>query len=239
MADEMGLGKTLQCIALMWTLLKQSPDAGKSTIQKAVIACPSSLVRNWANELVKWLGPDAINPFAIDGKATKEQLIQQLKQWSVASGRSVVRPVLIVSYETLRLYSDELKDTPIGLMLCDEGHRLKNGDSQTFTALNGLNVQKRVILSGTPIQNDLSEYFALLNFANPNLLGTRLEFRKQYELPILKGRDAAGSDADRAKGDERLKELLTLVNKFIIRRTNDILSKYLPVKYEHLSLIHI
>ena len=239
MADEMGLGKTLQCIALMWTLLKQSPDAGKSTIQKAVIACPSSLVRNWANELVKWLGPDAINPFAIDGKATKEQLIQQLKQWSVASGRSVVRPVLIVSYETLRLYSDELKDTPIGLMLCDEGHRLKNGDSQTFTALNGLNVQKRVILSGTPIQNDLSEYFALLNFANPNLLGTRLEFRKQYELPILKGRDAAGSDADRAKGDERLKELLTLVNKFIIRRTNDILSKYLPVKYEHVVFCNL
>lgn len=51
MADEMGLGKTLQCIALMWTLLKQSPEAGKSTIQKCVIACPSSLVRNWANEL--------------------------------------------------------------------------------------------------------------------------------------------------------------------------------------------
>lgn len=51
MADEMGLGKTLQCITLMWTLLKQSTDAGKPTIQKAVIACPSSLVRNWANEL--------------------------------------------------------------------------------------------------------------------------------------------------------------------------------------------
>jgi len=51
MADEMGLGKTLQCIALMWTLLKQAPEAGKTTIQKCVIACPSSLVRNWANEL--------------------------------------------------------------------------------------------------------------------------------------------------------------------------------------------
>lgn len=249
MADEMGLGKTLQCIALMWTLLKQSPDAGKSTIQKAVIACPSSLVRNWANELgrshfllsstrsntiaVKWLGKDAIHPFAIDGKATKEELIQQLRQWSISSGRSVIRPVLIVSYDTLRLYVDELKDTPIGLLLCDEGHKLKNAESQTFLALNGLNVQKRVILSGTPIQNDLSEYFSLLNFANPNYLGTRMDFRKKYELPILRGRDAAGTDVDRQKGDERLAELLTLVNKFIIRRTNDILSKYLPVKYEH------
>jgi DNA repair and recombination RAD54-like protein len=239
MADEMGLGKTLQCIALMWTLLKQSPEAGKSTIQKCVIACPSSLVRNWANELVKWLGPDAIHPFAIDGKATKEELIQQIRQWSIASGRAVVRPVLIVSYETLRLYVNEFGQTPIGLLLCDEGHRLKNGESQTFTALNSLNVQRRVILSGTPIQNDLSEYFALLNFANPNYLGTRAEFRKQFEIPILRGRDAAGTDTDRQKGDERLKELLTLVNKFIIRRTNDILSKYLPVKYEHVVFCHL
>jgi DNA repair and recombination RAD54-like protein len=239
MADEMGLGKTLQCIALMWTLLKQSPEAGKSTIQKCVIACPSSLVRNWANELVKWLGQDAIHPFAIDGKATKEELIQQIRQWSIASGRAVVRPVLIVSYETLRLYVNEFGQTPIGLLLCDEGHRLKNGESQTFTALNSLNVQRRVILSGTPIQNDLSEYFALLNFANPNYLGTRAEFRKQFEIPILRGRDAAGTDTDRQKGDERLKELLTLVNKFIIRRTNDILSKYLPVKYEHVVFCHL
>lgn len=53
MADEMGLGKTLQCIALMWTLLKQSPRAGKPTIEKCIIACPSSLVKNWANELGK------------------------------------------------------------------------------------------------------------------------------------------------------------------------------------------
>jgi DNA repair and recombination RAD54-like protein len=151
----------------------------------------------------------------------------------------VVRPVIIVSYETLRLYCEELKNVKIGLLLCDEGHRLKNGESQTFTALDSLNVQKRVILSGTPIQNDLSEYFSLLNFANPNYLGTRNDFRKKYEIPILRGRDAAGSDADRQRGDERLAELSNLVNKFIIRRTNDILSKYLPVKYEHVVFCNL
>lgn len=239
MADEMGLGKTLQCITLMWTLLKQSPDAGKSTIQKCIIACPASLVRNWANELVKWLGEGAIEPFAVDGKASKEQMTQQMRAWASASGRAVVRPVLIISYETLRLYVDELRNTPIGLMLCDEGHRLKNSESQTYMALAGLNVKKRVILSGTPIQNDLSEYFSLLNFANPGYLGTQADFRKQFENPILRGRDADGTEADRQKGDERLKELLTLVNKFIIRRTNDILSKYLPVKYEHVVFCNL
>ncbi|KAF2739506.1 hypothetical protein EJ04DRAFT_484401 [Polyplosphaeria fusca] len=239
MADEMGLGKTLQCITLMWTLLKQAPDAGKSTIEKCVIACPASLVKNWANELVKWLGADAVNPFAIDGKASKEVLTQQIRQWCIATGRAVVRPVLIVSYETLRLNVGELANTHIGLLLCDEGHRLKNGESQLFTALNSLNVQRRVILSGTPIQNDLSEYFTLLNFANPGYLGTRNEFRKQFENPILRGRDADGTDADRQKGDERLAELLNLVNKFIIRRTNDILSKYLPIKYEHVVFCNL
>jgi len=239
MADEMGLGKTLQCITLLWTLLKQSPDAGKSTIQKAIVACPSSLVRNWANELTKWLGADAITPFAIDGKASKEELTRQLRQWAIASGRSVIRPVIIVSYETLRLNVEELKNTPIGLMLCDEGHRLKNGDSQTFGALNNLNVSRRVILSGTPIQNDLSEYFSLISFANPDLLGSRLEFRKRFELPILRGRDAEASEADRKRGDECLAELLAVVNKFIIRRTNDILSKYLPVKYEHVVFCNL
>lgn len=238
MADEMGLGKTLQCITLMWTLLKQSPEAGKGTIQKCVIACPSSLVRNWANELVKWLGPDTITPFAVDGKATKEVLTQQIQSWANATGRAITRPVLIVSYETLRMYVDQMR-TPIGLMLCDEGHRLKNGESQTFEALNRLDVRKRVILSGTPIQNDLSEYFALLSFANPGYLGTRLEFRKKYEIPILRGRDASGTDADQLKGNERLKELLQLVNKFIIRRTNDILSKYLPRKYEHVVFCNL
>lgn len=239
MADEMGLGKTLQCITLMWTLLKQSPEAGKSTIQKAIVACPSSLVRNWANELTKWLGAGAINPFAIDGKATKEELIRQLRQWAISSGRAVTRPVIIVSYETLRLYVDELKHCKIGLMLCDEGHRLKNGDSQTFTALNSLNVTRRVILSGTPIQNDLSEYFSLISFANPEILGTRLEFRKRFEIPILRGRDADATDKDRKRGDECLSELLGIVNKFIIRRTNDILSKYLPVKYEHVVFCNL
>ena len=53
MADEMGLGKTLQCIALAWTLIKQSPHCGKPTIEKCIIACPSSLVKNWANEFGK------------------------------------------------------------------------------------------------------------------------------------------------------------------------------------------
>ncbi|EPQ32395.1 uncharacterized protein PFL1_00591 [Pseudozyma flocculosa PF-1] len=233
MADEMGLGKTLQCIALMWTLLKQSPKPGKSTIDKCIIACPSSLVRNWANELVKWLGAAAPGTFALDGKLSKEEMIEAVRRWCSASGRSVTQPVMIVSYETLRNLQEELGNTEVGLLLCDEGHRLKNAESLTFQALNQIKVRRRVILSGTPIQNDLSEYFALLNFANPELLGSKTEFRKNFELAILKGRDADATEKQQQEGNEKLAQLSALVSKFIIRRTNDLLSKYLPVKYEH------
>lgn len=235
MADEMGLGKTLQCLTLMWTLLKQGPR-GRRTIDKAIIVCPLSLVRNWANEIVKWLGEGVLTPLAIDGKG-KQDVSESLKAWSIAMGRNIVRPVLIISYETLRRNVDVLLGTEVGLILADEGHRLKNGDSLTFTALDLLKCERRVILLGTPIQNDLSEYFSLLSFANPGLLGLRNEFRKNFENAILKGRDADADDKMREKGDAKLAELSQLVNKFIIRRTNDILLKYLPVKYEHVVFI--
>ncbi|KAI8350196.1 SNF2 family N-terminal domain protein [Mortierella sp. GBAus27b] len=245
MADEMGLGKTasssidatlslkLQCLTLLWTLLKQSPAPNKGSIEKCIICCPSSLVKNWANEIIKWLGPGKIGVLTCDAKGTKAETNNAMKQWAVARGRLVVNPVLIISYESLRMYAPILAQSPIGLILCDEGHRLKNSGSQTFVALNALNVQRRVILSGTPIQNDLSEYFSLLNFANPGLLGSTAEFRKNYELPILRGRDAEATEQEQEISNQKLVELSGVVSRFIIRRTNDILSKYLPTKFEH------
>ncbi|KAI5475319.1 hypothetical protein MNV49_001623 [Pseudohyphozyma bogoriensis] len=233
MADEMGLGKTLQCITLLWTLLKQSPLPGKSSIDKAIVVCPSSLVRNWANELVKWLGEGAVSPLAIDGKVAGQELVAQVRQWCATKGKGVVTPIVIVSYEKLRTLTEELGQTEVGLLLADEGHRLKNSVNQTYTALNQINCKRRVILTGTPIQNDLDEYFSLLNFCNPGYLGTKIDFHKKFELPIIKGRDGDATDREKEVGDATLKELGATVNKFIIRRTNDLLSKYLPVKYEH------
>ncbi|CAO3590694.1 unnamed protein product [Absidia cylindrospora] len=237
MADEMGLGKTLQCISLVWTLLRQSDELGKPTIQKAIITCPSSLVRNWANEIVKWLGETRVRPLTIDNSGSKEK-IASVKQWAAAQGQ-LVNPVLIISYETLRAYTKYMKNCPVGLLLCDEGHRLKNGESQLFKELNKLQVRRRVILSGTPIQNDLSEYYNLIDFANPGLLGTPNEFRRNYENPIQRGRDSDASDAARKLSDQKVQEFWTIVSKFTIRRTNDILTKYLPRKYEHVVFCNL
>lgn len=181
----------------------------------------------------KWLGENRIRPYSCDGKGTKDQTIKDLEQFVSAKGRGIVNSVLIISYETLRIYTNILVKTEIGLILCDEGHRLKNADSLTYQTLNSLNAKRRVILSGTPIQNDLTEYFSLLSFAIPNVLGTVPEFRRKFEIPILRGRDADASDKERKESEEKLSELLLTANKFIIRRTAELLTKYLPVKYEY------
>ncbi|XP_038067942.1 DNA repair and recombination protein RAD54-like [Patiria miniata] len=229
MADEMGLGKTLQCITLIWTLLKQSPDA-KPELDKVVIVAPSSLVKNWHNEISKWLG-SKLNALAIDS-GSKKEIDANLESFLTQKGRRILNPILIISYETFRLHAETLHRGSVGLVICDEGHRLKNSENQTYQALNAMNAKRRVLLSGTPIQNDLLEYFSLVHFVNRGILGTASEFKRKFELPILRGRDASCTDKDKQKGQEKLLELAALVNKCIIRRTSALLTKYLPVKIE-------
>ncbi|KAK3091297.1 hypothetical protein FSP39_018741 [Pinctada imbricata] len=229
MADEMGLGKTLQCITLMWTLLRQSPDCCP-LIDKAVVVSPSSLVKNWYNEISKWLS-GKVNAIAIDS-GTKKEIDKQLSQFMQQQGRRNPFPILIISYETFRLHANVMHRGSVGLVICDEGHRLKNSENQTYQALNGLNAKRRILLSGTPIQNDLLEYFSLIHFVNGGILGTAQEFKRRFETPILRGRDADATDEAHKKGQEKLQELAAIVNKCIIRRTQALLTKYLPVKIE-------
>ncbi|CAI2735614.1 unnamed protein product [Schistosoma spindalis] len=229
MADEMGLGKTLQCITLIWTLLRQGPE-GNPIIDKAVVVTPSSLLRNWYNEFQKWLH-GKIHPLAIDS-GSKEDIDSKLAGFLSQAGRRIPSPILIISYETFRLHASVLHKGSVGLVLCDEGHRLKNSENQTYQALVQLKCPRRVLLSGTPIQNDLLEYFSLVHFVNMGLLGTASEFRRHYEIPILRGRDADATKEDQKKGEEILQELLGIVTRCIIRRTQALLTKYLPVKIE-------
>ncbi|KAF2349059.1 SNF2-related N-terminal domain [Trinorchestia longiramus] len=216
MADEMGLGKTLQCITLLWTLLKQGSDC-TPIINKAMVVCPSSLVKckfcvpqNWHNEINKWLR-GRLSCMTIDS-GSKEDIDRNLRGFAETYGRRAVTPVLIISYETFRLHAHVLHNRDVGLILCDEGHRLKNSDNLTYQALMALQSSRRVLLSG--------------------ILGTSQEFRKRFENPILQSRDADACDAEHQLGKERLEELTGIVNRCLIRRTNELLSKYLPVKYE-------
>ena len=179
MADEMGLGKTLQCITLVWTLIRQGPEA-IPIASKAIIVCPSSLVKNWAKEFEKWLS-GRVRCLAIDS-GSKDEIDKKLLNFIMDQRVRAGIQVLIISYEGFRLHATVLHRGEVGIVICDEGHRLKNSESLTYTALNKLNSKRRVLLSGTPIQNDLLEYFSLVHFVNAGILGTESEFHKTYEV---------------------------------------------------------
>ncbi|KAL3515271.1 hypothetical protein ACH5RR_022173 [Cinchona calisaya] len=225
LADDMGLGKTLQSITLLYTLLRQGFD-GKAMVKKAIIVTPTSLVNNWEAEIEKWVG-ERVKLVALC-ESTRDDVVSGID--SFVSPRSHLQ-VLIVSYETFRMHSSKFTQSEsCDLLICDEAHRLKNDQTLTNRALAGLSCKRRILLSGTPMQNDLEEFYAMVNFTNPGVLGDAAYFRRYYEMPIICGREPTATEEEKKLGTERSAELSAKVNQFILRRTNALLSNHLPPK---------
>ncbi|KAF9164887.1 helicase [Mortierella sp. AD010] len=223
LADEMGLGKTLQTIALLWTLLKQSPYYGEesSVVKRALVVCPASLIKNWQMEFKKWLGVERLRVFAVDSKST-------LTDFTLGK----VYPVMIIGYEKLRIVQDELKNANFDIIICDEGHRLKTANIKTAQAIRSLPTKRRIILSGTPIQNDLCEFYSMIDFVNPGLFESYGTFKRVFEDPIVRSRQPDCPASETTLGQERSQELTRLTSQFILRRTAQVNYEFLPQKSE-------
>lgn len=211
-------------IALIWTLLKQNPIyEAPPVIKKAVVVCPATVIKNWKKEFRKWLGESRIGVFILDGQKAR------LKDFT--HGRAY--NVMIVGYERLRIVQDELaRCESIGLVVADEGHRLKTAGNKSAQAIKALNTDRRIILSGTPLQNDLSEFYFAVDMVNPGLLSKASTFKREFETPIMRSRQPDATTKEIEKGEARSSELAELTNMFMLRRTSEILSKYLPPKTE-------
>ncbi|KAL4997815.1 SNF2 family N-terminal domain-containing protein [Aspergillus recurvatus] len=225
LADDMGLGKTLQTITLLWTLLKQNPIyEAAPVIKKALIVCPVTLINNWRREFRKWLGNERIGVFVFDDKR------KRLTDFTMGKAYSI----MIVGYEKLRTVQEGLaRGNGVDIIIADEGHRLKTLQNKSGQAIQSLNATKRIILSGTPIQNDLKEFFAAVDLVNPGVLGSFKSFIKEFEGPIVRSRQPEATKKDIEKGEARNEELRGLTSQFMLRRTADILAKYLPPKTEY------
>ncbi|XP_055780893.1 DNA repair and recombination protein RAD54B-like [Salvelinus fontinalis] len=221
LADEMGLGKTLQSVALTWTLLKQGPYGGKPVAKLVLVVAPGSLVQNWGAEFKKWLGRERINVYAVNQDHRVELF-----------AASPLHSVLVISYEMLLRSLEVVQKLEFELVICDEGHRLKNSSIKTSSALSGLSCTRRVILTGTPVQNDLQEFYAIIEFVNPGILGSSAAYRKVYEEPILRSRQPICTQEERVLGEERAAELSRLTGLFILRRTQEIINRYLPPRHD-------
>jgi len=235
LADEMGLGKSLQVLALLWAMLKQGPR-GVGSCSRAVLVCPASLIGNWGAEFTKWLGRVRVQAALAEGNA--DAVDEACDKWCAEPAKSSNSafdrwPVLVMSYETARRLAPRVKAMKPELLICDEAHRLRNAlGSQTMTALRDIDAPMRVLLTGTPIQNNMNEYAAVLDFAQPGVLGPLDEFQRKFAQPIQRQYEKGASAREIAEGRAAAVELNKRTAGKILSRKASTNAAYLPKKTE-------
>ncbi|KAL7554507.1 hypothetical protein ACHAWF_017964, partial [Thalassiosira exigua] len=230
LCDDMGLGKTLQ--ALIAVAISHQYEPGGITgsaapaihvNKKSLVVCPSSVVGHWVSEIGRFFpGNLVFVPFDFTGSAKSRR----------AAWHNRVRKsnIVITSYSVLRSDIDLLKETMWNYCILDEGHLLKNPKTATAKASRRLRSRHRLILTGTPIQNNVHEIWASFDFLMPNFLGTSTSFMSEFAKPIIKGQSSEASAADIDQGMERLKTLHQQVLPFVLRREKTEVIAELPPK---------
>jgi superfamily II DNA or RNA helicase len=209
LADEMGLGKTIQVIALLRAL--RDGDIGGTCL----ILCPKSLVYNWAAELDRF-APDL--PYIIHYGSARDS----------AELQNVGFRIILSTYATLRRDVEDFQKIDFFYIILDESQNIKNLSSQTTGAVLSLQARRRLALSGTPVENNLSELYSLFRFLNPGFFGSEEGFSRKYLHPIQENND-----------EDALRDLKARIYPFMLRRLKKDVLKDLPEKTEETSYIEL
>jgi SNF2 family DNA or RNA helicase len=192
LADDMGLGKSIQAIALLLHERATAPDGGPT-----LLVCPTSVMGNWQRELARFAPTLRVRIHQGAERARGDQLA------AVAARHDVV----ITSYQLLARDREGLTAIAWRLAVLDEAQNIKNSDTRQAQAARALRSAARIALTGTPVENRLSELWSIMAFLNPGYLGGETEFRRVYARPIERAGDAEAA--------ERLRRL---TGPFILRR---------------------
>lgn len=203
LADDMGLGKTLQ--ALSYIRYKKDQQA-----QPVLVAAPTSLIYNWQAEAKKFL-PD-LQVLLLEG--TKKARLSQIERINDYE-------LIVCSYAVLRQDSKDLRAFEFSAFFIDEAQFIKNPNTQTARAVKKISAARRFALTGTPIENSLSELWSIFDFLMPGYLFSQRRFQERLETPIVREQDQAA-----------LHELRLLTKPFILRRLKKEVLKELPDKIE-------
>ncbi|XP_069468686.1 transcriptional regulator ATRX [Ambystoma mexicanum] len=248
LAHCMGLGKTLQVVAFLHTvLLCENMD-----FSTALVVCPLNTALNWLNEFEKWQeGLEDDESLQVNELATIKRPQERgdvLHRWNKEGG------VIIIGYEMYRnltqgrnvkskklkeIYQRTLVDPGPDFVICDEGHILKNEASAISKAMNSIRTRRRIILTGTPLQNNLIEYHCMVNFIKENLLGSVKEFRNRFINPIQNGQCADSTMVDVRVMKKRAHILYEMLAGCVQRRDYTALTKFLPPKYEYVLAVRM
>lgn len=226
LADEMGLGKTLQCIAFIAFLIEHGITG------PFLVVAPLSTVSNWINEFARF-APSVKTVKYVGSKGARASLTK-LGSYNV----------VVTSYEVLiRDFAKLNRVKDWKFLIVDEGHRLKNFECLLIKMLKKLNVTNRLLITGTPLQNNLSELWSLLNFILPDIFHDLELFEQWFNFSELKNLSQEQTNEDDKRLIElNIQELLvhnlhTILKPFILRRLKKDVMKDIPPKKEY--LIHI
>ncbi|XP_061595930.1 transcriptional regulator ATRX-like isoform X2 [Cololabis saira] len=242
LAHCMGLGKTLQVVTFLHTVLL-SPNLKFRT---ALVVCPLNTILNWISEFKKWqkdMGQDRVKVTELATVKRPLERLGALQRWQRDGG------VMIMGYDMYRILSrhkisnEEFKrvlvDPGPDFVVCDEGHILRNENSNISRIMNVIKTQRRVVLTGTPLQNKLDEYHCMVNFIKKNLLGSLGEFRNRFINPILNGRCADSTPRDVKIMKNRAHVLHSVLAGCVQRRDYSELTQFLPPKYEYVLAVRV
>ncbi|CAI5793907.1 transcriptional regulator ATRX [Podarcis lilfordi] len=248
LAHCMGLGKTLQVVSFLHTILL----CDKMDFRTALVVCPLNTALNWLNEFEKWQeGLEDDEKLEVCELATVKRPQERsylLQRWQDEGG------VMIIGYEMYRnlaqgrnvksrklkeIFNKALVDPGPDFVICDEGHILKNEASAVSKAMNSIRSRRRIILTGTPLQNNLIEYHCMVNFIKENLLGSIKEFRNRFINPIQNGQCADSTLADVRVMKKRAHILYEMLNGCVQRKDYTALTKFLPPKYEYVLAVRM
>uniref|UniRef100_A0A8C4EBE4 DNA helicase n=1 Tax=Dicentrarchus labrax TaxID=13489 RepID=A0A8C4EBE4_DICLA len=248
LAHCMGLGKTLQVVTFLHTLLL----CEKLDFSTALVVCPLNTVLNWLNEFEKWqYGMKDDESLEVTELATvkrPQERAYALQRWQEMGG------VMIIGYEMYRnltqgrnIKSKKLKETfqktlvdpGPDMVICDEGHILKNEASAVSKAMNSIRTRRRVVLTGTPLQNNLVEYHCMVNFIKENLLGSIKEFRNRFINPMQNGQCADSTLHDVRIMKKRAHILYEMLAGCVQRKDYTALTKFLPPKHEYVLSVRM
>ncbi|CAH2231989.1 jg4050 [Pararge aegeria aegeria] len=245
LCDDMGLGKTLQSIVVV---------AGSHYERRircdphmpSLVVCPPTLTGHWVFEVNKFISTKYLKPLQYVGPPTeREKLRAQVRFYNL----------IVASYDIVRKDIDFFSSIKWNYCVLDEGHVIKNGKTKAFKAIKQIVANHRLILSGTPIQNNVLELWSLFDFLMPGLLGTERQFTARYSRPILAARDPRAPPHHLQAGALACEALHRQVLPFLLRRVKEDVLRELPPKitqdyycdlsplqrrlYEHFSREHM
>ncbi|OAP60268.1 hypothetical protein AYL99_05270 [Fonsecaea erecta] len=249
--DEMGLGKTIQIIAFLAGL-----HYSRKLDKPIIVVCPATVMKQWVNEFHRWWPPFRVTILHSSGsgmvnlrnESSKEDKLLDL-EWDPTqrqqpltgaqkAARKVLRPileqggVLVTTYSGLQTYAPLLIPVDWQYAILDEGHKIRNPNTAITIYCKELRTPNRIILSGTPMQNNLIELWSLFDFVFPMRLGTLVNFRNQFEIPIRQGGYANASNLQVQTAFKCAETLKEAISPYLLQRFKIDVASDLPKKSE-------